>query len=104
MYNLRRGTCGTVTFVIVAIFSIWDAFGQYILEGAMFSTYPDYSQVAYGTQLLSIAVFAVNLLFEYFVVNKASFWRRRWNVISVAVGQDLGFKVRIKVRIKVAED
>ena len=104
MYNLQRGKCGTITFWIVAIVSIWDAFGQYILEGAMFSTYKKYSQVAYGTQLFSIAVFVVNLLFEYVVVNKKSFWRRRWNVISVAVGQDLGFKVRIKVRIKVAED
>ena len=28
LYNIRRGPCGAVIFWVVALFSVWDAFGQ----------------------------------------------------------------------------
>ena len=63
--------------------------GSYLLEGVVFTTFPQASILAYILNFCCLGVYIADLVFQWLYTTRHSFWRRRWNRVQVVVVCDV---------------
>ena len=82
--NKKKVWFHTYTIVLLV-----NCLGSYLLEGVVFTTFPQASILAYILNFCCLGVYIADLVFQWLYTTRHSFWRRRWNRVQVVVVCDV---------------